>query len=157
MKTVILPGSFDPVTSGHMEIITRAARLFDRVIIAVCTNSEKHYMFTDEKRYAAVCAAVADMPGVSVDNISDMLLAQYVRDKGADAIVKGARGAVDFEYELMLSRINEELSGGVPTVIIPASKESCFVSSTYVRELIKYGRPLGTAVPAESAKVLFGR
>ena len=125
LDTAVVPGSFDPITTGHLDLIERTARIFSRVIVTLSPNAEKKYMFEANDRINAVRAAVAHMP----------------------------RGAVDFDYEKNLFDINNALSG-VDTLILPASKEVQFVSSTFVRELIRYGKPLDSYVPKEAIPFL---
>lgn len=149
--TAVIPGSFDPITTGHLDIIERAARIFPRVIVALSPNAEKKYMFGADARMAALRAAVAHIPNVEAV-ILHGLLADFAAEQNA-VLVKGARGTVDFDYEKNLFDINNALSG-VETLILPASKELQFVSSTFVRELVRYGKPLDGYVPKEAIPFL---
>ncbi len=150
-NTAVISGSFDPITSGHTDLIRRALEIFPKVIVAVCDNSEKKYMFSQSVRLEAVKASVRQFEGVEVVCL-DGLLAEFV--KSVDGVlVKGARNGVDFDYEKNLFDINYELSG-VETVVFPASVEFQFVSSTFVRELIKYNRLLDGYVPKEAIPYL---
>ena len=150
-NTAVISGSFDPITSGHIDLIKRALEIFGKVIVAVCDNSEKKYMFSQPVRLEAVKASVRQFEGVEVVCL-DGLLAEFV--KSVDGVlVKGARNGVDFDYEKNLFDINYELSG-VETVVFPASVEFQFVSSTFVRELVKYNRPLDGYVPKEAIPYL---
>ena len=148
LDTAVVPGSFDPITTGHLDLIERTARIFSRVIVTLSPNAEKKYMFEANDRINAVRAAVAHMPNVE----AVILLADFAAEQNA-VLVKGARGAVDFDYEKNLFDINNALSG-VDTLILPASKEVQFVSSTFVRELIRYGKPLDRYVPKEAIPFL---
>ena len=151
LDTAVVPGSFDPITTGHLDLIERTARIFSRVIVTLSPNAEKKYMFEANDRINAVRAAVAHMPNVEAV-ILHGLLADFAAEQN-DVLVKGARGAVDFDYEKNLFDINNALSG-VDTLILPASKEVQFVSSTFVRELIRYGKPLDSYVPKEAIPFL---
>ncbi len=143
-NTAVIPGSFDPVTLGHIDLVERSLKLFQHVIVAVSCNTEKKYMFSASARLQAVRAAVARLDRVDAV-LMDGLLAEFVKDNNA-VLVKGARGAVDFDYEKSLYDINHSLSG-VETIILPAKCDLQFVSSTFVRELIKYNRSLDGYVP----------
>lgn len=151
LDTAIVPGSFDPITTGHLDLIERTAKIFSRVIVALSPNAEKKYMFEANDRINAVRASVAHMTNVEAV-ILHGLLADFAAEQSA-VLVKGARGAVDFDYEKNLFDINNALSG-VDTLILPAAKEVQFVSSTFVRELIRYGKPLDGYVPKEAIPFL---
>ena len=151
LDTAVIPGSFDPITTGHLDLIERAARIFPHVIAVLSPNAEKKYMFGADARIAAVRAATAHIPNVEAV-ILHGLLADFAAEHNA-VLVKGARGAVDFDYEKSLSDINSALSG-VDTLILPADRELQFVSSTFVRELIRYGKPLDGYVPKEAIPFL---
>jgi len=154
MKTAIYPGSFDPVTLGHLNIIKRAAAAFDKVIVCVMVNCEKKLpMFTPERRLELIRRSVADLPNVTVENWSG-LLADYAREKGAHILVKGVRNAADWELELQMARINQGICPGLETLLLPASAAFSHFSSTMVREMIRYGQPLEKYVPAPVAEEL---
>lgn len=143
-NTAVIPGSFDPVTLGHIDLVERSLKLFDRVIVAVCYNAEKKYMFPIDVRLQAVKAATKHFDNVDVV-LMNGLLADFAKDNKA-VLVKGARSAVDFDYEKDLYDINHALVG-VETIILPSKPDLQFVSSTFVRELIKYNHPLDGYVP----------
>ena len=147
-KRALIPGSFDPITLGHVDIITRAAKIFDHVTVVVMTNSEKKTMFTPEERLSFVRAAVSD---TGFDNISVMLGEGLTSDAaysaGAATLIKGARGTVDFDYELMLMSVMRDFDERFDSLVFPAKAELAHVSSTYARELIKYGAQLERAIP----------
>ena len=148
MKSCIVPGSFDPMTLGHRDIIERATKIFDRVYVAIMVNSEKKGCFDFSMRKQIAEATCADIPGVSVVTV-DGLLVDLCAAFEAPVIVKGIRNGSDFDYENNLAGINKFLAGGVETVWIPASANYSFISSAFVRELIKYDRPLdGVLHPA---------
>ena len=152
MKTAIISGTFDPITIGHMDIITRAADLFGSVVIAVSTNSEKKCFLPDEGRTEAVAESVKHIPNVKVMQVNG-LLAEFCKQFNNPVIVRGARSGSEFDYERSLFIINKGL-GTPETVILPAESGMDHISSTYVRELIKYGKPLDEVVPQAAIKVI---
>jgi pantetheine-phosphate adenylyltransferase len=148
MKTAIYPGSFDPITLGHLNIIQRAANIFDHLIVCVGYNSKKNPMFTAEERVALIRQVVRDMDNVEVE-ASDELLAQYAQKKGACVIVKGLRAVSDFESEFTMSLINKKLNPELDTMFLTAEKEFMYLSSSAVKELGYYDVDLGDFLPAE--------
>lgn len=146
-------GSFDPVTLGHMDIIARAARLFGQVTVGVFKNSEKKYLFSAEER-AAMIKEACDARGLSGIEVvvNDGMVARYMRDEHIDVAVKGVRGAQDVEYEMMLERANKLVFGELETVFLPASPDLSHISSTVVREFIKYGESVDALVPSSVLK-----
>lgn len=155
MKTAIVTGSFDPITIGHYDIIVRAKELFPRVIVAVLDNSEKHFSVSAEKRFLSVKECFSANPEITVIEWNG-LLADLVLQTEEPVIVRGARNTFDFEYEHMIFEINRDLAG-VETVLLPAKREYEYISSTFVRELIKYNKPLDGYVPEKAIKVLIGQ
>ena len=154
MKIAIYPGSFDPITLGHLDILSRAARCFDKVYMCVMVNCEKKLpMFTPERRLELIRHSVADIPNVEVENWSG-LLADYAREKGAHILLKGVRNATDWDMELQMSRINQGILPGLETLLLPARAEFEHFSSTMAREMIRYGQPLTKYVPAPVAEEL---
>lgn len=133
----VVPGSFDPITLGHLDIITRAAAVFNKVIVAVGRNSSKNYMFTPDRRLELVADAVADMPNVRAASI-DGLLIDFCRANDASVIVKGVRFGSDFDYELQMAQMNRALSG-IETALLPAGRQYGTVSSTILREVAHNG------------------
>lgn len=150
MKTVICPGSFDPVTMGHLDIIRRSAKMFDKVIVVVMTNYNKknNYAFTSEERVELLKRCTADMPNVDVDRY-DGLLADYARRKEAVAIVKGLRAVSDFEYEFQQALTNKKLNNELETVFITTRAENMYLSSSVVKQVCELGGDISTFVPAE--------
>ena len=149
MRTAICPGSFDPITLGHLNIIRRAAKIFDKVVVLIAVNSGKTQpMFTIEERADMVRRAVARYPNVTVDT-SDILLAEYARRHEGAVLVKGLRAASDFEYEFQMDLINKNINPELETMFLTASGKYTFLSSSVVREMARYGADLSGLVPNE--------
>ena len=148
-KKAIVPGSFDPITAGHLDVIRRAAEIFDGVTVAILVNSEKAGTFTPDERLEAVRAAIGELEKENVFNVDARvfygLTVDAARDVGAGFIVKGLRNASDFDYEFGMAEITRRFDSGIETVFIPSSPEFMHVSSTYVREILKYGKGDGRA------------
>lgn len=145
MSTVICPGSFDPVTLGHIDIISRACKLFDKVIVAVPVNPNKHASFSVEERMEMLRLVTQGM-NVEVDCVSG-LLADYAREKNAVAIVKGLRAMTDFEYEFQMALTNKKLNPEVETLLLPTSVENMFLSSSMVKQVAGFGGDISHFVP----------
>lgn len=148
MSIAIYPGSFDPVTKGHLNIIARAAKSFDRLIVCVMVNSDKHPMFTLEERVDMLRRVTRDIPNVEVD-FSDSLLADYAKRRGAGVIVKGLRAMSDFEREFQMAIINHKLNPGLDTMFLTAEHQFMYLSSSMVKEMGHYQVDLGDFLPAE--------
>lgn len=153
MKIAVCPGSFDPITTGHMDLAARAAAIFDKVILCVMVNGEKHHMFSLEQRLELVRAAVKRLPNVEAA-ACDGLLADFARARGACALVKGVRGAADLDWETQMAQINREICPGLDTILLPARPEYLHISSTLVREMLRYDRPLAPYIPPETEELL---
>lgn len=147
MKIAVCPGSFDPVTLGHIDIIKRAADLFDKVIVVVMVNSAKKPTFTTEERLDFLRRATRGMKNVETDTYNG-LLADYVKEKNACAVVKGLRVVSDFEYEFQMALTNKSLSPNTETIFLPSSIDYTFLSSSIVREIARNGRDITPYVPA---------
>ena len=141
----ICPGSFDPVTYGHLDVIGRAAALFDDVIVAVGRNSAKNYLFTLQERLELMRETTGKWPNVTVEAL-DGLLVDFARARGAQVLVKGIRFASDFDFELQMAHINAVV-GSVETVMLPASSQWSTLSSTMIREVASYGGDVAAFVP----------
>jgi pantetheine-phosphate adenylyltransferase len=146
VRRAVCPGSFDPVTNGHLDIVRRTSGLFDEVVVAVGTNVSKNRLFTADERISMLRRACADLPNVSVEGFSG-LVTTFCTEHGIAAIVKGLRAASDFDYELQMAQMNSSLTG-VETVFIPTSPERGFVSSTLVKEVAGFGGDVSAFVPA---------
>jgi pantetheine-phosphate adenylyltransferase len=146
MRTAIYPGSFDPLTNGHLDVVQRAAKLFDRVIVAVAKNEGKHPLFTLEKRVALVKQSVKKMPNVTVDAF-DGLMVDYVVSKNARAIVRGLRAISDFEFEFQLALMNRKLNENVETIFMMPKDTYTFLSSRIVKEIARLGGDVSPFVP----------
>jgi pantetheine-phosphate adenylyltransferase len=153
--TAICPGSFDPVTFGHLDVIGRAAEIFGDVIVAVGRNSAKNYLFDLDERVELVTAATAGLKGVRVLPLSGLLI-DFAREQGARVIVKGLRFASDFDFELQMAHLNAVV-GGVETVMLPASSQWSTLSSTMIREIASFGGDVSAFVPAVVADRLRAR
>ena len=148
MKIAIYPGSFDPITSGHLNIIQRASRIFDRLIVCVMVNAGKKPMFSLEERVALISKVVADLPNVEVDG-SDELLAEYARRKGGCVIVKGLRAGSDFENEFQMALINRKINPDLDTMFLTAEHQYMYLSSSTVKELASYDVDLSDFLPEQ--------
>ena len=148
MKIAICPGSFDPITLGHLDIIRRASELFPRVIVAVMVNSKKQGLFSVEERAELISRVVKDLPNVTVEWSGD-LLAKWTAEKGDCVVVKGLRAISDFESEFQMALINRKLNPKLETVFLPTSEEYLYLSSSIVREVCSLGGDISELVPAE--------
>lgn len=148
MKIAIYPGSFDPITSGHLNIIQRAAKIFDRLIVCVMVNSAKAPMFTQQERVDMIRSVVEDIPNVEVDS-SGELLAEYARKKGRCVIVKGLRAGSDFENEFQMALINHKINPDLDTMFLTSEHQYMYLSSSTVKELGNYDVDLSDFLPEQ--------
>ena len=148
MKIAIYPGSFDPITSGHVNIIERAARIFDKLIVCVMVNSSKTPLFSRQERVELVRSVVGNIPNVEVDS-SDELLADYAKRKGSCVIVKGLRAGSDFENEFQMALINHKINPGLDTMFLTAEHQYMYLSSSTVKELGHYDVDLSDFLPEQ--------
>ncbi|MDI3522166.1 MAG: pantetheine-phosphate adenylyltransferase [Bacillota bacterium] len=146
MSIAVYPGSFDPVTNGHLDIISRAARIFERVIVAVGRQANKKPLFSTEERVEMLKAVTEDLPNVEVDSF-DGLLVQYVRRRGANIVVRGLRAISDFDYEFQMTLTTKKLDENVETLFMMTSSEYSFLSSSIVKEVASYGGCVRDMVP----------
>jgi pantetheine-phosphate adenylyltransferase len=146
VKKAVCPGSFDPITNGHLDVIERASHLFDEVVIAVLVNNSKSSLFTIEERIVLARDCVKHLPNVKVDMWSGLLV-DYCRENKVDAIVKGLRAVSDFDYELQMAQMNLQLKG-VDTLLMATKPAYSFLSSSLVREIARYGGDVSKLVPS---------
>jgi pantetheine-phosphate adenylyltransferase len=147
MRTAIYPGSFDPITNGHLDVLHRAAKLFDRVIVAVARSDPKHPLFTMEERVQMVARSIRNHPTVEVDSFQGLLV-DYVERRAAQAIVRGLRAVSDFEFEFQLALMNRKLNERVETIFMMPKDTYTFLSSRIVKEMAQLGGDVSAFVPA---------
>ena len=152
MKIAIYPGSFDPITSGHLNIIRRAASIFDKLIVCVMVNGTKKPMFSREERVDMIQQVVGDIPNVEVDS-SDELLAEYAKRRGSCVIVKGLRAGSDFENEFQMALINHKINPTLDTMFLTAEHQYMYLSSSTVKELGNYDVDLSDFLPQQIVPV----
>jgi pantetheine-phosphate adenylyltransferase len=153
MRIAIYPGSFDPLTNGHLDVVQRAAHLFDRVVVAVAKNESKNPLFTLDERESLVKKAVAHLPNVESDSF-DGLLVEYVAARKAQAIVRGLRAVSDFEFEFQLALMNRKLDEKIETIFMMPKDTYTFLSSRIVKEIARLGGDVGQFVPANVEEAL---
>jgi pantetheine-phosphate adenylyltransferase len=147
MRTAIYPGSFDPLTNGHLDVLQRATKLFHRVIVAVAKNESKNPLFTSTERVALIKEGVASLPSVEVDAF-DGLLVDYARKQKAQAIVRGLRAVSDFEFEFQMALMNRKLDENIETIFMMPKETYTFISSRIVKEIGRLGGDISSFVPA---------
>jgi pantetheine-phosphate adenylyltransferase len=155
MKRAVCPGSFDPITFGHLDIIERASKQFDEVIVAVFANRKKEGLFSVEERLELITANISKYGNVKVDSGSGLLV-DYCKAKNIDVIVKGLRAVTDFDYELQMAQVHNQASG-VETMFMATSPTHSFLSSSIVKELAYYGGDVSSMVPANVNAALQAR
>jgi pantetheine-phosphate adenylyltransferase len=152
VTTALIPGSFDPPTNGHLDVIERCEGLFDEIIVAIIRNPSKKPLFTEPEREAMLTEATSQWDNITIGAF-DGLLVDYAEEVGADVIVKGLRAVTDFDYELQMSQMNRALSG-IDTFFVATSPEFGYLSSSLVKEVSKYGGSVDGLVPENVAKAL---
>lgn len=152
-KIAVVPGSFDPITKGHLDIIRRAADVFDVVYVAVLNNSAKQALFSIEERIELIAEVTKDLANIRIETSSGLLI-DYAREKNAKAIVRGLRAVSDFEYEMQITSMNRVLDENIETFFIMSKNQYSFLSSSIVKEVAKYGGNIGELVPAAVEKAL---
>ncbi len=157
-RVAICPGSYDPVTNGHLDVIGRTAKVFDRVVVGVVNNPvrKEKTLFTADERKAFIEDATADLGNVEVGIMSNLLV-EFARENGATAIIKGLRAISDFEYEFEMNQLNRKLAADIESMYIFASANYSFLSSTGVKEIATFGGDVGDLVPAPVATALAER
>jgi len=157
-KIAVVPGSFDPITFGHLDIIKRGASVFDEIHVVVLNNSSKKSLFTVEERMALISEVTASLPNVHVDSFSGLLV-EYAKNVNAHAIVRGLRAVSDFEYEMQITSMNRVLDEKIETFFIMTNNQYSFLSSSIVKEVAKYGGNISELVPKQveiALKMKFG-
>jgi pantetheine-phosphate adenylyltransferase len=156
--TVVCPGSYDPITNGHLDIISRASQVFERVVVGVVNNPirKEKTMFTAEERRRFIAEATAELGNVEVQVFSNLLV-EFARELGAKSIVKGLRAISDFEYEFEMAQLNRKLDPGIESVYMISSPHYSFLSSTGVKEMATFGGDVSDLVPAPVAAAMAGR
>jgi pantetheine-phosphate adenylyltransferase len=157
-RTAVCPGSYDPVTNGHLDIITRTSNVFERVIVGVVNQPvrKQQTLFTADERKAFIEDATADLDNVEVKVMSNLLV-EFAKENGAKAIIKGLRAISDFEYEFEMNQLNRKLAADIESMYIFASANYSFLSSTGVKEIATFGGDIGDLVPGPVAKALAER
>ncbi|WP_099188066.1 pantetheine-phosphate adenylyltransferase [Tepidibacter mesophilus] len=153
-KIAVYPGSFDPITNGHLDIIKRASKLFDKLIVAVLYNSSKNSLFTFEERVELIKEVVKDIDNVEVDSFTGLLI-DYCNDKKVNAIIRGLRAVSDFEYELQMAQMNRQLNQNIETVILTTSTKYSFISSSLIKEVGKFRGDISELVPNNVSKQVY--
>ncbi len=146
-KIAIYPGSFDPVTNGHIDIIKRGCRLFDKVIVAVLMNSQKNHLFSMEERLYMLKKSLRDMPNIELDSFGGLLV-DYAEKKNANAVLRGMRVLSDFDYEFQMALMNRKLNRNIQTVFLMSGLKWIFTSSSIIKEAARFGGDINNMVPA---------
>ncbi|MGY0147720.1 pantetheine-phosphate adenylyltransferase [Edwardsiella tarda] len=155
-RTAIYPGTFDPLTNGHLDIVTRAAHMFERVILAIAASPSKHPLFTLEERVAMARDVTAHLPNVEVQGFSE-LMAHFAQRQQADILVRGLRAVSDFEYELQLANMNRHLMPSLESVFLMPAEAWSFISSSLVKEVARHGGDVDAFLPPPVAQALLAR
>jgi pantetheine-phosphate adenylyltransferase len=156
MSIAVYPGSFDPITLGHLNIIRRSASIFDELLVCVLDNSNKNPLFSSEERVELIRRSVHRYPNVKVDSSMDLLV-DYMRGKGAKVVIKGLRAVSDFDWEFQIALVNRKLDHTIETLFMPSSEKYTYLSSSVVKEMARYGADLSTFVPREIIADVAGR
>ena len=156
MKTIVYPGTFDPVTNGHIDLVERASRLFDKVVIGIASSQRKSPLFTIEERIELASECLQNVPNVEIHGF-DCLLVNFASDCNADAIMRGLRAVSDFEYEFQLANMNRALSPDIESIFLTPSEKFSYISSSLVREISSLKGDVSQFVPSNVAKALAAR
>ena len=156
MKTIVYPGTFDPITNGHIDLVERASRLFDKVVIGIASSQRKSPLFTIEERIELASECLQHVPNVEIHGF-DCLLVNFVSDCNADAIMRGLRAVSDFEYEFQLANMNRALSPEIESIFLTPSEKFSYISSSLVREISSLKGDVSQFVPSNVAKALAAR
>ena len=153
MKTIVYPGTFDPITNGHIDLVERAARLFDKVVIGIASSQRKSPLFSIDERIQLASDALAHVPNIEIRGF-DYLLVNFVNDCGADAIMRGLRAVSDFEYEFQLANMNRALSPEVESIFLTPAERCSYISSSLVREISSLDGDVSKFVPTNVVEAL---
>jgi len=153
MKTIVYPGTFDPITNGHIDLVERASRLFDKVVIGIASSQRKSPLFSIDERIKLASDALAHVPNIKI-RAFDYLLVNFVNDSGADAIMRGLRAVSDFEYEFQLANMNRALSPEVESIFLTPAERFSYISSSLVREISSLDGDVSKFVPANVVEAL---
>ncbi|MCT4631709.1 MAG: pantetheine-phosphate adenylyltransferase [Firmicutes bacterium] len=156
MKAAMYPGSFDPVTNGHVDIITRASKVFDKLVVVVMKNSAKNPLFSQEERVRLIEEATSHLDNVQVDMYDDLLI-RYAKEKNVNIVVKGLRAVSDFESEFQMAQINRKLYPNIETLFLNTSTEYSYLSSSIVKEIYRYDGDIKPLVPDNVYKIMKDR
>ena len=154
MTVALFPGSFDPITNGHVETAKKAAQIFDKVYVVAMSNTSKHYLFTANERADFIRDALKDIPNIEVLDKPDMLTVNLAHELHARAIVRGVRNSADFRYEQEIAGINKRLAPDINTVLLFSSPENSFVASSMIKELARFDEDVHQFLPEKAAKAL---
>ena len=154
MTVALFPGSFDPITNGHVETAKKAAQIFDKVYVVAMTNTSKHYLFTAKERADFIRDALKDIPNIEVLDKPDMLTVNLAHELHARAIVRGVRNSADFRYEQEIAGINKRLAPDINRVLLFSSPENSFVASSMIKELARFDEDVHQFLPERAAKAL---
>ena len=152
-RIAIYPGTFDPITNGHLDITSRASKLFDTIVVAVSVNDKKNPLFTAEERKILAQEVVKDIPGIEVDIFNDLLM-RYAESKGACAVIRGLRAVSDFEYEFQMALMNRKLNREIETVYLMPSEEFTYINSSIVKEVARYQGDVDQFLPKPVTQAL---
>ena len=153
MKTIVYPGTFDPITNGHIDLVERASRLFSKIVIGIASNSSKNPLFTVEERILLATECLQNIPNVEIHGF-DYLLVNFVKDVKADGIMRGLRAVSDFEYEFQLANMNRALSPDIESIFLTPSEKFSYISSSLVREISSLNGDVSQFVPPNVAMAL---
>lgn len=153
MKIAVYPGSFDPITRGHLDIIQRAATVFDKLIVCVMVNNSKNYLFSCEERAQLIIDSLGELDNVEVDTHSGLLI-DYVRSRDSNIIVKGLRAFLDFEYEFQMALTNKHLDNDIETFFMITNNKYSYISSSLVKELVKFQGDVSDFIPENAEKAI---
>lgn len=154
MTIALFPGSFDPITNGHVETAKKAAQIFDKVYVVAMTNTSKHYLFTAEQRADFIRDALKDVPNIEVIEKPDMITVNLAHELHAKAIVRGVRNSADFRYEQEIAGINKRLAPDINTILLFSSPENSFVASSMIKELARFNEDVRQFLPEKAAEAL---